>query len=1785
MFNPSEAAANIKISFVDYILSGHRCYSSKIQKMLRQSLMATISKGPYIALSDIFKFGKSIEELIKDPTCRLSPEFLTFEKGKALLREKHPEDPRPYKNRLPSTMKLYLHQEEALRKIQKGKNIVVTTGTGSGKTESFLIPIFDALMKEKEAGTLDAGVRAILIYPMNALANDQMKRLREYLLTYPDITFGSYNGETKETYKEALKIYKELHQTDIPELREPLSNELISRDQMRKAPPNILLTNYSMLEYLLLRPGDADLFKQKKVRFIVLDESHIYRGATGIETSILIQRLKAHLLEEGKRLQFVLTSATLGKKGENDDDIISFAENLTHEEFDKDDIIYGERVPFVPSKGNLLVIPSQFINRFAETSDEDIPNLFSINGLIYDPGKTMEENLYDVVSNSQLYKNLRDCYSMPGVGPSPIDEIARHLQVDVDFLIRYLSLCSTAEKNGVKLVDLKYHFFVRALEGAYISLGNESHVSLTRTEYYENAKDNDRMFEFAVCKKCGDIALVGQIKKDEGTGKNYLTCDDPLTQFDEKNQVTFFHIVRDGADSDDANRGNEDDDAVDDEEVEEEHPERADAPSQDQTEFLVCSKCGQIVPNKNGARPTCGHGHYVRLRQWKKPNTRCMYCFQGSYSRFYLGSEAATAILATTLYEQLPTKLCKIKTIEGSSVSFEGGKQFLTFSDSRGDAAFFASYLDASSRRLLARRGYVQLIRQMESELRDESKTIDCEEIADRLRDLFIKDRSFASSLVDNDSEEDLKILRNVSEKHAIMAVASQLTTARRPASLQSMGFLKYEYLGINDYIVSKIKNEYCPNYSDESIREFLNELALCFGYAGAFKLRDRLNVTNDIEVRREIFNVASQKEKTIVLQRVTSSTGNITGWLPRNKEGKPNEYMKSMRLSMVLRYLKSSDAKIGIEFLKDFFAFLLDKSKNKYPLVNYRDEQYQMPFSAFAVRVKGCKHTHWYRCKNCGTVRTYSGDLKCPVEKCGGIMEEYDDFQSLYADDHYYNFYLNPTIKAPIIKEHTAQLTKQKALDYQRKFEANEINALSCSTTFEMGVDVGELETVFMRNMPPSPANYAQRAGRAGRSRESAAFIITYAKLSSHDFNFFDQPKKMIIGRIKPPFFDDHNTKIVFRHIYSVLLGYFFKKYPQYFDNNNAFSFINEGYPILKEMLENGFAGDELSRCLQNSFGIELDKYFSISDYGEKWLYSEANWVDGLIGEKGLLTTAINRYFSDLKPIKKKIEYYTLGIEDQGLPFEIELEREQRRLNRLASPRLIEFLVAANVLPKYGFPVDTTTLRKKKEDGEFDGNELNLGRDLTQALSDYAPGAKVIADGVMYTSRYIRRISQGGEYDFDSGYVAKCSQCQTDNYSRTKPANGTKCVGCQSVIPLDDWCEAIQPSGGFYTEGDGEPVPIKKPEKMYRSEASYVGRNLPEHKYVFQVGQKRITLYSSQKDEIVVTSEKTHPFYVCPRCGYALGHVDTAYVLDGKNMKTDESNTKALRSGTASSIVSSHKDAEGKPCNKDAGKLRKYYLFHHFNTDIVQLFFNGVVFKNPDKDDCLRSLLEALLDATASVLGIERTDIAGTFRRNNEEGTNYRLVIYDNVPGGAGHVKHIVDENGRTLKNIIRFAYDKMKNCNCDPSCYHCLRSYENQFYHSHLNRHEVIRFLEDYHAFPFEKIDGKEKEDSLEFSDSYSVTYGDFATFFENGFSIPELSDFAARLLDDAKVPMPEKFCLSVSGHDGCVLMAWIERKILVIDGMADAIKAVLNQHPSWTTVDIREKDWANKIIQLVK
>ncbi len=1596
MFNPAKASNDIKNEFVDYIATSYSFNDESLQNQFVSELKNTISKGPFLEIKDIFKTGHSIKELVDKGI--LSPLFLNVETGKLN---------NGYKYKLPVDRKLYLHQEQAIQAIISGNNAVISTGTGSGKTNCFLIPVINELLREQEAGTLGPGVRALFVYPMNALANDQMKNIRELLMDYPDITFGVYNGGTENDEKSAIAVYEAMFAKEkIEKLRHRLDNEILSRDEMKKNPPNILFTNYAMLEHLLFRPKDDVLFSHADFRFVVLDEAHVYNGATGIETAILLRRLKARI-SASKKTRFILTSATLGNGSSADDDIITFAENLCGEEFKKENIIRATREEFVP---NLHVshYPNELYKKLADERNI-VADILGEYGVSYDKSKDENELIFDFIVGSDLYRSLR----MNVSNVCTIAEIGQCLGIDEEAAISFIALCTRAQKNGKSLLDARYHFFIKSLEGCYFTLVPNKKLFLNRqTRLFENEKQC-AVFEIAVCDNCGRIAIVG-------TRKNRHLIQ--TRKFDE--EAEYFYLL------DDDNDDLADEDIIDAEK------------SLEKEYYYVCRNCGAIVADGelHNLPCDCGKENYIKVVKAKILNSgaRCGTCCNGIYKRLYLGNDAATAVLATSLYEELPELV--YEEAESSrtkqNIFFKGNpnnkkiakrtvRQFLTFSDSRQEAAKFACYLSKSYGEFLRRRGICHIMEERKDLMTNQDFSIS--DVVTVLASYYNSKKSFAMS---NSDESNLTVN---SRKNAWVALLNELTRFNSPTSLTALGQIQFHYMGNSPEIVDSLAEQF--GVSSSSVRALLDLLVFEIIKTGAIYPDSDSDI--DDNDREYIFYAPSQRFITY-LKSPDDKRTTVSSFAPRNKQ--TGGFYKNNKIYYVCRTLGITEDKAA-GFLKDYFDYLTkDEYGNPYRMEDInKDGTYVLRAKNLSVLTNEDSRAHWYKCRKCGKITQFNLDGRCPSARCEGGLIEISP-EEIIKNNHFAKLYRLEKMEPLFIKEHTAQLSKKESAEYQEQFIKKEINALSCSTTFEMGVDVGDLETVFLRNVPPLPSNYAQRAGRAGRSINAAAFALTFAKLSSHDLSFFNEPKKMISGTILPPLFKVDNEKIVRRHIYAVALSMFFADHEELYNYNDAEKFINQkGYECFIDWILSHPVRlkDILKKSIPDINNLHIR--IGIDDFG---------WVDEFCGEEGVFTQLITEYESNVSNFEKLIQKFK---KDGNFKAVVKCEG---KLNNYKSNRLIEFLARGNILPRYGFPVNTVELYQNSSANNI--AKLRLCRDLQVAIAEYAPSSEVVADGRLYTSRYIKKSAIGtNRQDWHTGYIAVCDDkdCKTVNYSVVPPSKeGIPCISCGKKTKPINFFESIEPRSGFVAERKDKDVPMTKQEKNYRSEDYYIGNTSAKsiEKRYFTFNGIEIRVESTTNDSLMVKSSTD--FYVCPLCGYA--------VAADENI--GEKKVEEQMSGHALVVETTrpHESLYGQ-YNCDSKRLERRSLHHVFNTDVAKISFSC----DTSDYETMISVMYAILNAMARDLNIERKDIKACLSKHlNGKNVQYSIIVYDAVPGGAGHSRRLVTKDGMMLHNIFMSALSNMKSCNCDPSCYNCLRSYENQKIHDILNRHSAERFLKQF-------------------------------------------------------------------------------------------------------------------------
>jgi len=1577
--NPIEASKNITEKYLRYIKTTFFIKNRAFRDLFEKELTPeNFSKGPYLDFIGSFKHRETLRELIDSGI---------LNKGFLKLFKNQP-------SRL--NMQLYLHQQKAIHKaVREDNDLVISTGTGSGKTESFLYPIFNHLLEEKVNGTLCPGVRALLIYPMNALANDQIKRLRTLLKDYPDITFGAYTGETEYKKDDAEEAFKSLNEN-----QPILDNEILSRDEMKESPPNILITNYAMLEYLMLRPADNIFFNgqyAKYWKYVVLDEAHTYNGATGIEVSMLLRRLK-HLLEDNQKIRFFLTSATLGTEEEKDQ-IVEFATNLCADEpFSEENVIMAERQE-LHETGREKQYPSNVYKELVAGINNKA-NLEAIKEIVktYDgefSSQATEINhfLYDFLIQDRFYYVLRDLFKRDSM---EIREISKVAYISEEVIVNFVFLASKAEKNESKLLDARYHMFLKSLEGVYVTFGDKKRLSVFPEEKVNVDGEEIRYFKISVCKYCGQIYLSGLINEE-----GYF---EQKKENEYKGKNNFYMVLEDR------------------EELNLENDEDFQWDKKKNTQlFTLCTKCGKAENSRaiNGNMCNCDkkyHKQVLEIVPEKKIIHSCYSCGTilpkaNILRQFYLGQEAAASVIASSLYEEIPSQREYVETkpiiipkgflgdVEDKYITKEQkgieklSKQLLVFSDSRQQAAYFNSYFDVTYNNLLRRRLLIETVKKLtEGNPKLVTDGIDMETLFETLSLVLVQ-----NEIVNNKQ----------SKKEAWKTILYEISSRDRN-SLENLGLLSFQV------------NPYIPD-AGKIIDDFLEEDALTIQrvLAESFKKYCILDfpLRGEMQPDDRKYYLFSEYETSMTLEG--SDSKSCMSWLPKRGSNSRVDYIKKTREN-------KSEKEIN-GFLEGIWKYVFEPQN--YIVSSSHDlQKYKMDIRKFKAFPSLNGEIQWYRCDKCGRLTANNINNVCPTFNCKGTLKKYDPHEEM-KDNHYKNLYQSMQISKMKIKEHTAQLSTKTAKEYQEQFIKKEINVLSCSTTFEMGVDVGELETVFMKNMPPTPANYIQRAGRSGRKKDSAAYALTYCRLSSHDLTYFNKPKEMINGIITAPKFKIQNKKIIKRHVNAAIIAAFWKKYPELFDRVGTF-FEEENFNKLMDFIEH-MESDLLSYI--HSFVPETERA------------QIEGWIEELKSENSLLVKERESYLTEIDELET----------DRKIRFEkrLRVDKIDQYIRKMENQNLLTFLSRKNIIPKYGFPVDTVELITtfyNLDKNYIQSSRLSLQRDLMIAVSEYAPGSEVIADGKIYRSQYIKRPPKQDEI-WDSYDFGLCTNGKCGNLNIRRHNTGTKkfkeCPICGSKVRYIN--TFIIPQYGFIISPVIEDAQTKKPEKTYIGEIHYLGdkselRETKEAK-AFRFGNYSVKLQSTSDDELVIIN--TSDFYVCHKCGYAEADKEKKHNGDpfievpNKDM---------------------HKTPYGRDC--DNKKLYRRTLGHKFKTDVAIITVNDWL----DRDKAL-SILYALLEGVSKFLNIERNDISGTIKYNKISSGDWetRFVLFDTVPGGAGHVRRIGESDENLFKKMLEISLSIVEQCTCgknsdgDTACYNCLCNYYNQKYHDILKRSYAIDFL----------------------------------------------------------------------------------------------------------------------------
>ncbi len=998
---------------------------------------------------------------------------------------------------------------------------------------------------------------------------------------------------------------------------------------------------------------------------------------------------------------------------------------------------------------------------------------------------------------------------------------------------------------------------------------------------------------------------------------------------------------------------------------------------------LLCGRCGALhaaTAAPAGAAPcgcpAAGLQPVRRLAARSGTPNGCLACGArgtGMVRLFETGNEAAAAVLATALYQALPPD-------EELANRPGGGRKLLAFSDSRQAAAFFAPYLESSHALVQQRRLILEGLARATAH--DADATVD---------DL-IEGAAAAASRAGVFSRRESRQGRR---REAGRWVLRELVALDERQSLEGLGLLQ---VGLGTEPSWRPPAPLLDlGLSAPECAALLTELLRTVRLQGA------LTMPEEVDPSDEMFD--PRRGPIYVRGDGAEARLKVLSWLPTRGVNKRLDYLRRL-LAAIGEPASGIDAR---EVLAGCWRALTAAADGWLHVTALpRLGQVHQVDHTWLTLSRG---DDLWRCSLCRRVTTATLRGVCPTLGCTGELLVADR-----ADDgHYRALYRQTAPVSLAAREHTAQWTGLEASDIQQRFLAGEVNVLSCSTTFELGVDVGALSAVLLRNMPPTTANYIQRAGRAGRRSGTAALVLTYAQRRSHDLSRYQAPELMLTGQVRAPYVPLGNPRIDRRHAHSVALAAFFRDAKDNGDREwktagDFFLPADRGEPACDAV--RGYLTPvpaEVNTALRAVLPKSAQARIGLHD---------GSWVEQLCG---LLEQVRAELAHDVAMFEeRRREAFESRRSDLAARFERSIATITRR-------PLIGYLANRNVLPKYGFPVDTVELRTAHCDSQV-GARLELNRDLSVAIHEYAPGSELIAGGVLWRSGGIYRLP--GRELITRSYTV-CRGCQHYREGGTDLEPACSACGRPADGPVREYCV---PEFGFVADPrTGKPSNVP-PQRSWNGAVHVVslGEELAETHWKAGTGALA-WCDCGARGRLVSLAEGPggSGFLICDWCGWGAPN----------HGRSPRSHVSPLR---------------GRPCT---GPLRWRSLAHTYETDILRLRLDA---PGLDTGAQWHSLLYAVLEGAADGLEISRTDIDGVVHAGADGRSG--LVLFDTVPGGAGSVLRIAD----ALDAVIATALRRVASCDCglETSCYGCLRTKRNERHHEDLSRSAALTVLRSLHG-----------------------------------------------------------------------------------------------------------------------
>lgn len=1651
MLNPITYTEEVVSDFLRYQLSTYAFADENLYRQMRDLLNlehtrnTPLLKGPFISLSRTFMKGASLEQLVKEGV--LHP---------------HIRQLSPYPG-------AYLHQEKAFRSIKGGRTTLVATGTGSGKTESFLLPIISRCLQLRDEGA-EAGVTAVIVYPMNALAEDQLQRMRE-LLVGTGVTFGMYVGKTPRTEADVNGVrldpgstvvdyrskLQQMQQQKMDVALHP-AEERVSREAMRTPgqQPRILLTNVKQLELLLTRQQDLELFDNARLEFMVFDEAHTFTGAGGAETACLIRRLRAYCGKDENSTTCIATSATIADPRRGIEAGREFASRffgidgqsveLIGEAYEED--IWGEprsvSAPFNGDQAMQLKTVLEMLGTLdkAEVDAADLQAFriwFQTTSGMRMAGDNWREALNHWLSHNEVVYQIAEALRRPRAVASLLDDLNAALgrPITEEEILIWLALGAAARNGDRPLLRPVVHGFVRGVSGAVVTFEEGQSQPARLWLSAEDAIGNDvsrdpelKPFPLSSCTTCGqhyfehgleDFNFTGDAPGGgtaEGKHRVWRAQDMPLGGV---RAVSLDHQV--GSDG-------------------EEEPSRTEV-------LFVCRYCGtthdQQVPECVG----CGRNkvlkalHFVQQKEDQIGRlTRCVSC--GAQGRRVTGNyrEPARPVRATGVAD--------VHVLAQSMIHRAERKRLLVFADNRQDAAFQAGWMQDRSRRYRLRELIYKKLRQ---------GPVSAGDLVLWLDQYLDADDELSRALIPEvwrvESKSETSLAHAEERKWFLRAqVLRELTLgARQSTGLEPLGRLKIHYRGLDEAHPVIQKWAASLGCSAQDLREGIASLLDA--------ARSRRMLFDPITRMFSKFWLDGEKE---VLRGYLPIMRGVPEALVFERDGQHDKGRIKQWFSNYDSSAKQAAGAWGVPhdqiqaFLHDVWRLCSDELEllTQVQLKGARGKNLPGCHGATQVHVDNLMlvpATGMYRCQTCRRLHArVNPGMTCMAWRCNGKLvfeeENPDNYDLLLLDQEF------SMLRA---REHSAQIPgpERERIENAFKGESERINTLVCTPTLEMGVNIGALDAVLMRNVPPLPANYWQRAGRAGRQYRMA-LNLTYARTTSHDRAYFNEPLKMLEGLVEPPSFNLRNPVMVAKHVNATVLTTLLQmlrsnSLPDTQARNleqalgtclpgqiRPYLFTAEGM-VREAPLSVTPLAQQIAAHQPSLLSAVLKAFQQGWPAGDSEVVSREQLESVIGGFADQLQGVIDRLFQRLQWALAQLERLrkvaagkgALDADEEALRARCErlvkkLKGEARRNRNQAEgiddTNTYGVLAAEGFLPGYGLDTGAVTLTHVAPRHSSDISDWELRRNTALAVREYVPGNLIYANAHKFVPRHFHLIPEEPlTFAVD---VASESVQETGPTSKAGSEASSMSI---AQIPGVAICDVDAPHHSYIS--DDEDYRFQMATAVFaQDQGRHSGGSL------YEWGKSPLQLKHGMHMRLVnvgaasqVRSGALLGYPLCLVCGASRSAMSSQQELDKFNEH--------------------HVERCGRPIQNIA-----------FYAEVVA---DALVLQDCASQETAYSVMESLRQGAADVLDMEISDLqVQVIGKPGSETVD--ALLYDPMPGGSGLLEQLLAH----WPDVVAAARRLAEECPsaCEASCVDCLQHFRNSFYHDKLNRHTALEAFNDW-------------------------------------------------------------------------------------------------------------------------